>query len=253
MGTSDGLPCSLAGEFNVAAAILAAALDVTFRLRHWKFDVFYPGGVQSAWGQSRPAKELTQYAFAFIGQRLYSARMENLFPLESSWAGIVPASLLAVFMLWLLSKTLPVQNILMIAACILAGEALTDFLFAHFLWIEVDGPLWIYVSGAAVLWLGIVLGGRKLAQLILEPWRREKVYGYWVIGIGAVFVGMFQFGWPSINPDPIPESRAGLMALIRGAATIVFLFALSPWFIRKRPVSNIQKSELAQEPENKTQ
>jgi hypothetical protein len=180
--------------------------------------------------------------------------MEELFPLESSWIVALAAGTLAIIMLLQLARSLPGQNIVLIAACLLAGEGLLDWLLAKFhLTPDVDGPVWYYVGGAALLWLAVVLFCRWLAQFILEPWRRERYVGLWVLAFSAVFTAMFQYGWPCFNPEPMNQKKAALVAAIRALATVIFLAGLSPWFIRKRPVSKKGRSKLAQQPENKAQ
>jgi hypothetical protein len=184
--------------------------------------------------------------------------MEELFPLESSWIVALAAGALALLMLLRLARSLPGQNIALIAAGLLAGEGLIDFFLAKYGWVDVAGPMWCYLAGAALLWMAVVLSLRRVAQFILRPWRGGRFYGIWVVGMSAVFTAAFQFGWPCLlvlDPDviPIESDRAAIMAGIRGVATAVFLAGLAPWFIHKRPVSRAARSELAQQPENEAQ
>lgn len=183
--------------------------------------------------------------------------MEELFPLESSWIVALAAGAIALVMLLRLARSLPGQNIAIIAASLLVAEGLLEYFLANYARVEVNGPLWCYLAGAALLWLAIVLSVRRLAQFILRPWRRERAYGFWLIGMSAVFTAMFQFGWHGLNLDPdaipIEPDRAAIVAAIRGGATVVLLTCLVPWFIRKRPVSRVKQSELAQQPQNDAQ
>jgi hypothetical protein len=183
--------------------------------------------------------------------------MEELFPLESSWIVALAAGALALIMLLQLARSLPGQNIALIAASLLAGEGVLELFLAQYGRVEVTGPKWCYLAGAALLWLAVVLSLRRLAQFILRPWRGGRFYGIWVIGMSAVFTAAFQFGWPCLNLDPdaipIDPGRAAIMAAVRGGATVVLLTGLAPWFIRKRPVSQANKSELAQQPKNEAQ
>ncbi len=183
--------------------------------------------------------------------------MQELFPLESSWIVALAAGAISLIMLLELARSLPGQNIALIAASLLAGEGVLEFFLAKYARIDVTGPMWCYLAGAALLWLAIVLSVRRLAQFILRPWRRERAYGFWLIGMSAVFAAMFQFGWHGLNLDPdaipIEPDRAAIMAAIRGLATAVFLAGLAPWFIRKRHVSRAARSELAQQPKNEAQ
>jgi len=185
-------------------------------------------------------------------------RMEELYPPESSPIVALAAGALALIMLLRLARSLPGQNILLIAASLLAGEGLLEFFLAKYARVEVTGPMWCYLAGAALLWTAVVLSARRMAQFILRPWRGGRWYGLWILGMSAVFTAAFQFGWPfllNLNPDAeaIPPDRAAIMAAARGAATAVFLACLAPWFIRKRPVSRVKQSELAPQPKNEAQ
>jgi len=183
--------------------------------------------------------------------------MQELFPLESSWIVALAAGAIALLMLLRLARSLPGQNIALIAASLLAGEGVLEFFLAKYARIDVTGPMWCYLAGAALLWLAIVLSVRRVARFILRPWRGGRWYGIWVLGMSAVFTAAFQFGWHGLNLDPdaipIEPDRAAIMAGIRGLATAVFLAGLAPWFIRKRPVSRAARSELAQQPKNEAQ
>jgi hypothetical protein len=185
--------------------------------------------------------------------------MEELFPLESSWVVALAAGIIALIMLLELARSLPGQNVLLIAAALLAGEGGLEYLLTtKYTHIDIIGPMWCYVTGAALLWTAVVLSARRLAQLILRPWRQEKVYGLWLLAVSAMVTFLFQFGWPcldvqDIDSESIDLGKAAILALIRAAAALVFLACLSPWFIRKRPVSREPQSELAQQPENKAQ
>jgi hypothetical protein len=181
--------------------------------------------------------------------------MEELFPLEASWIVALVTGTLAVVMLLHLARSLPAQNIILIAVSLLVGEGLTDWLMVKYRLnvFDMDGPMWCFVGGAALLWLAIVLSCRKLAQFIVEPWKREKYIGLWILGISGVLTGLFQFGWPGFNPDPFDVGDAAIMAGIRAGTTVLLLACLSPWFIRKRPFSRKEKSKLAQQPENEAQ
>ncbi len=183
--------------------------------------------------------------------------MEELFPLESSWIVALAAGAIALIMLLRLARSLPVQNVVMIAASLLAGEGALDYFLANYARVEVKGPMWCYLAGAALLWLAVVLSVRRMAQFILRPWRRERLYGFWLIGMSTVATAAFQFGWPCLNLDPdadaIDPGKAAIMAAVRGLATLVLLTCLAPWFVRKRPIPRAGRSELAQQPKNEAQ
>jgi len=179
--------------------------------------------------------------------------MEESFPLESSWIVVVVAGAIALIMLLQLARSLPGQNIAMIAVSLLVGEGLLELLMVYYRWVKVPSLTWYFLAGAALLWVAVVLSARRLAQFILQPWRREKYYGLWVIIMSTVATVVFQFGWPCVNPDPVDWKTAEIMAAIRGVSTVLFLLGLAPWLIRKRPVSQPPRSELAQQPKNEAQ
>jgi hypothetical protein len=179
--------------------------------------------------------------------------MEDLFPLESLWMVDLATGALALIMLWQLARALPAQNIVLIVVSLLVGEGVLGWSLAKYARIDVIGPMWFYVGGSALLWLAVVLSARRLAKLILGPWRRAKYYGVWLIILSAIATAAFQYGWPRLDPDFHNQQKAAIMAAIRGGTTAVFLVALMPWFIRKRPVSRARRSELAQQPKNQTQ
>jgi hypothetical protein len=183
--------------------------------------------------------------------------MSELYPLESSWIVALAAGATAIIMLLALARSLPVQNIVLIVAGIFAAEGVLEYFLASYARVEVDGPMWCYLGGAALLWLAVVLSVRRLAQFILRPWRRERAYGYWLLGMSAVFTAAFQFGWPCLNvdpeADPIPPDKIAIMTGIRALATLILLTCLMPWFIRKRAATMTGPSKLAQEPEKEAQ
>ncbi len=184
--------------------------------------------------------------------------MEELFPLESSWIVAFVAGAVALIMLLRLARSLPGQNIALIAVILLAGEAALQWFLARYVRMEVRGPMWCFLAGSALLWLAAVLSARRLAQFILLPWRRARFYGIWLLAMSAVTTALFQFGWPILDSDPdlgtVDLDKAAVLAGLRGLATLVLLTCLTPWFIRKRPLSRrAGRSELAQQPKKQAQ
>jgi hypothetical protein len=138
--------------------------------------------------------------------------MEELFPLEASWIVALAAAAVAIIMLLRLARLLPGQNIVVIAAGLLAGEALLEFFLAKLGRTQVAGPMWCFLAGAALLWMAVVLSARRVGQFILRQWRRSKHYGIWLLAISAVLTGMFQFGWPRLNNPDIGSGGAAVMS-----------------------------------------
>ena len=46
-----------------------------------------------------------------------------------------------------------------------------------------------------LVWVVVILNARGVSRLILRPWRKLRVYGYWLIGITAVLTLIFVFGF----------------------------------------------------------
>lgn len=103
-----------------------------------------------------------------------------------------------------LSRRLPGQNVILASAiiAIITGGivtlgALTSIPFGPFTYNyqnigrELFPPLpW----AIPLLWACAVLNSRGVARLILRPWRKVRVYGFYVIGLSAVLVVLFDLG-----------------------------------------------------------
>jgi hypothetical protein len=259
MRTRNGSANPLAGKFDVPSAILADTLVITIRRRHGRFDGCLLDAVQSPCATIKTRKRANAIRFCIFPNSTIMTGMEELFPLESSWVVARAAGTIALVMLLRLVRSLPAQNIILITVILLAGEGLLEyFLTTKYTHIEVTGPMWCFLLGAALLWTAVVLSSRRLAQFILRPWRRDRYYGFWLLAVSALVTALFQFGWPCLNAEspeaePINLWKAAILAAIRGGATLGFLTCVSPWFIRKQPIPRTRRSELAQQPQNKAQ
>jgi len=116
----------------------------------------------------------------------------------------LPEALLAVTLtlatLANLSRHLPGQNVLLAAAIIgVVGGiahgvgAVTAIPFGPFAYTDSCGPKFFNTLAWPIpaLWIIIVLNSRGVARLILRPWRKLKSYGFWLIGITATLVILF--------------------------------------------------------------
>lgn len=132
------------------------------------------------------------------------ARMFNPFPLP------IPDGALATLVLLLavastltsLSGHLPLQNVLLGAAIIgvIGGgiSLLASFRgipFGPIVYREQAGPQLFGVMSWSVpfIWIIAVLNSRGVARLILRPWRKLRVYGYWLIGLTTLLTLLFDF------------------------------------------------------------
>jgi uncharacterized membrane protein len=102
-----------------------------------------------------------------------------------------------------LSGQLPLQNVLLAAFIIgvIAGGiqllgALTGIPFGPVVYTRDAGPqlfnsmLW----AIPFVWIIALLNARGVARLIMRPWRKLRIYGYWVIGLTALLTLFFDLG-----------------------------------------------------------
>jgi uncharacterized membrane protein len=132
-------------------------------------------------------------AVAF-GMELVSLFRPITFAAQLDPAFIVLAATTTLAALW---RRLPLQNVALAAAGIaLVGGAFsaagvrTNLPFGPFAYGSASGPL-IFKTlpwPIPLLWVVIVLNSRGTARLILRPWRKNKNYGYRVIGLAAILV-----------------------------------------------------------------
>lgn len=171
--------------------------------------------------------------------------------------GCLLASALATSML-ALARRLPMQNVLTatslitgLAGILLGVSAWTGIPFGPIVFTENTGfliggrlpwtlPLW---------WVVLLLNGRGVARLIMRPWRKTPFYGFWVIGITAALLVVFDLGlepfavfardyWIWRTP---PRVLAWYTApwvnfmtwFVTASAILVFSV---PWLINKNPV-----------------
>jgi len=102
-----------------------------------------------------------------------------------------------------MSRKLPGQNVLFAAiiAAIIGGAAhaigaVTGVPFGPFIYTETVGPQLFHVLPWAIpfIWIIVILNSRGVARLILRPWRKTRVYGFWVIGLTAALALLFDLG-----------------------------------------------------------
>jgi uncharacterized membrane protein len=121
-------------------------------------------------------------------------------PEKLNWPDALLLLLAAAGSVTALARQLPLQNVLSAALVIgLMGGA------AHALNASVGMPFGPLVFGADIgpkilkifpwamplLWVVAVFNSRGVARLVLRPWRKIKNYGYWLIGLTALLVALF--------------------------------------------------------------
>jgi uncharacterized membrane protein len=121
-------------------------------------------------------------------------------PGKSGWPEAVLVLTAAMATLASLSRILPGQSILLAAVIIgLFGGlvhglgATTAFPFGPFVYSEAAGPKFFNVLAwpLPLIWIIAILNSRGVAKLVLRPWRKLKNYGFWLIGVTAMFVMLF--------------------------------------------------------------
>jgi uncharacterized membrane protein len=141
-------------------------------------------------------------ALALIGFVLVLGTLITRSPLpgKPGW----PEALLVIFTtlatLASLARILAGQNILLAATIIglLGGiahgmGAKTAFPFGPFVFSEAAGPQFFNVLAWSMplIWIIAILNARGVAKLILRPWRKLKSYAFWLIGVTATLVVLF--------------------------------------------------------------
>lgn len=99
-----------------------------------------------------------------------------------------------------MARQLAGQNV-MLAATIIgvvggiahAVGAITGIPFGPFAYSISAGPMFFGALAwpMPAIWIIVILNARGVARLILKPWRKLKNYGFWVIGVAAVLVVLF--------------------------------------------------------------
>ena len=121
-----------------------------------------------------------------------------------------------------LSRRLPPQNVLLLAALI---GGLSAGLTAVGAVVGVPfGPL---------VWVVILITGRGVAQLILRPRRRTSYYGFWLIGLAGLLAVIFNWG---LEPLAVPgRHTTPWFHFLAGFAVVVALLVYTvPWWINKQ-------------------
>jgi uncharacterized membrane protein len=154
-------------------------------------------------------------------------------------------------------RRLPLQNVLTVAfgVAVIGGGlsalgAKTGLPFGPFILNSGIGPV-AYKSLTWVMpliWVIIVLNSRATARLILRPWRKNKTYGYKVIGLTGFLVLLFVVAFDPFAtrvkhcwlwlPSALKLTWQGAPLtnfLTWGAVTLLILLVVTPWLVVKKP------------------
>ena len=178
-------------------------------------------------------------------------------PDKPEWLDALLISLATASTVVALLRRLPPQNVLWAALIIavIGGAAhalgeITDMPFGPFVFGPEAGPKLLKTLPWAVplLWVFAILNSRGVARLILRPWRKTKTYGFWVIGITAALVMLFDFALDPFasrvnhywlwTPTKFPVTWQGapLVNFLGWAVVALLMLAfVTPMLINKRP------------------
>jgi len=121
-------------------------------------------------------------------------------PGKPGWPEAILLLTTALATLASLSRILPGQSVLLATALIglLGGfahslGATTAFPFGPFVYSEAAGPKFFKAVAwpLPLIWIIAILNSRGVAKLILRPWRKLKNYGFWLMGVTATLVMLF--------------------------------------------------------------
>jgi uncharacterized membrane protein len=156
-----------------------------------------------------------------------------------------------------LAQRLPLQNVLLavfiiavIGGALHALGAITGIPFGPFTFSENIGPEMFQTLPWAVpaIWVLAVLNSRGVARLILRPWRKLNVYGFWLMGMTAALTLLFDFALEPFasrvknywlwTPTKFPVSWQGVPVsnfLAWAAVSVLLAVVIAPALINKQP------------------
>jgi uncharacterized membrane protein len=119
---------------------------------------------------------------------------------DSNWPEALLLLLATFSTLVALTRQLPAQNVFLATFIIaligstahtvgvLSGIPFGPFMFG----LEIGDKLFKTLPWATpLLWVVVVLNSRGVARLVLRPWRKMRTYGFWLIGLTALFTMLF--------------------------------------------------------------
>ena len=157
-----------------------------------------------------------------------------------------------------LSRRLPLQNVVMstalivaISGTVLGLSSLTGIPFGprHFS-AALGGQCFGLVPWAApFIWIAAMVSSRGVARLIMRPWRKTNFYGFWVIGLTMALVLILEIGLEPYATQArhywFWRTRESVLHwygtpwvnFLGWAVTVLGILVLTtPWLINKQPV-----------------
>jgi len=179
---------------------------------------------------------------------------------EARWPDGLLVVLTAATTVASLSRQLPAQNVMLasIIIVVIAGAvqtigALSAVPFGPYHYTKQIGQVLFEPLPWAVplIWLVAILNARGTGRLILRPWRKTRNYGFWLMGLTALLVVLFDFGLEPFATEVKHfwvwgPSHAGVYWYRTPwvnfvgwtASTLIILAFITPSLINKKPVKH---------------
>lgn len=176
--------------------------------------------------------------------------------MNALWLEAVLLLLAILSTLAALARQLPLQSVLLAAGIIALIGGLVQAIgeksgipFGPFIygaetgWRIFDTLPW----AVPLLWVVLVLNSRGVARLVLRPWRKMRTYGFWLIGLTALFTMLFDCAlepfaartrhywiWTSTGYSLTPQGAPITNSVGWFAVTLLILAFATPALINKQ-------------------
>jgi uncharacterized membrane protein len=206
-----------------------------------------------------PGKNLTRshWLFTFLlAAGFLTASVALGIKSDSDWPEASLLLLTIFSTLVALTRQLPAQNVLLATFIIAfiggAAHALgakSGIPFGPFMFGEtIGGKMFNTLPWAMpLLWVVVVLNSRGVARLILRPWRKIRLYGFWLIGLTAFLATLFDgalepfaahakhyWVWLSVGFSLTPHGAPVSNSVGWFAVTVLILAFVTPVLINKQ-------------------
>jgi putative membrane protein len=207
-----------------------------------------------------PSTSLAKYGFWGLNTLLGAALAAELCgPHFFSFLDALTIALAALASIVALSRQLPLQNVLPVAAVCAVAGGLAHGLSANPSFHLPFGPIGFRPAAGEklfnfvpwtipLIWIIAVFNARGTARLILRPWRKVNNYGFRLIGLTALLAVAFDlalepFAWQVKHfwfwqATKIPVTWQGvtpLNFLSWACLTVLIMILVTPVLIRKQP------------------